>query len=212
MGNTVELNRLEFNILKCLYDDGCTDHYHSMSITELLEKHEELGVRMTIYKKLNKLAKAKYVKKGITDNHSDTFYLLDKAFKIMEGKEQNVPTRQIMNRIARFYDSSSVRAKLIDIMDRGLMLKSIAVNAGISESELSRFKNGMDSLKESDMKLLAEYLNATVIPIWNNAEKESKKQMTMRERILASRNKQNEEKPKRKRSNVSIDLLNELDS
>lgn len=39
-----------------------------------------------------------------------------------------------------------------------------------------------------------------------------KKPMTMRERILASRNKQNEEKTKRKRSNVSLDLLNELES
>ena len=68
------------------------------------------------------------------------------------------------------------------------MLKSIAVNAGISESELSRFKNGVDAMKESDMKLLAEYLNAVVIPVWN-ATKEPEKQMTMRERILASRNR-----------------------
>lgn len=33
-----------------------------------------------------------------------------------------------------------------------------------------------------------------------------------RERLLASKNKQNEEKPKRKRSQVTLDLLNELDS
>ena len=71
-------------------------------------------------------------------------------------------------------------------MDRGLMLKSIAVNAGISESELSRFKNGVDSLKESDMKLLANYLNAVCIPRWNKGEKEPK-QMTARERIMTSR-------------------------
>ncbi len=34
----------------------------------------------------------------------------------------------------------------------------------------------------------------------------------MKERLLASKNKQNEEKPKRRRSNVSLDLLNELES
>lgn len=156
-----------------------------MTITELLEKHEEVGKRMTVYKKLSKLSKEKYVKKGITDNHADTFYLLDKALKIIEGRESNILVRQTKNNTSISYDSSSVRAKLIDIMDRGLMLKSIAVNAGISESELSRFKNGMDSLKESDMKLLAEYLNTTVIPVWNNAENEPKKLMTMRERLLA---------------------------
>ena len=73
-------------------------------------------------------------------------------------------------------------------MDRGLMLKSIAVNSGISESELSRFRNGVDALKESDIKTLAEYLDVLVIPRWNIEGKGQKKQMTMRERLLASRN------------------------
>ena len=49
------------------------------------------------------------------------------------------------------------------------------------------------------------------IPLWKTAIK-GKTPMTMRERLLASRNKQNEEKPKRKRSNVGLDLLNELES
>lgn len=193
MGHTFDLNRLEFNILKCLYDSECTDQYHSMTITELLNKHTELGTRMTVYKKLTKLTKAKYVKKGILDNHADSFYLLEKALKILEEKESNSPIQQKKNKENISYDSNSVRDKLIETMDRGLMLKSIAVNAGISESELSRFKNGVDALKESDMKLLAEYLNAVVIPVWN-VTKESEKQMTMRERILASTNRSIEQK------------------
>lgn len=171
MGNTLELNRLEFNILKCLYDSGCVDPYHSMTITELLEKYKELEKRMTIYKKLRKLTEEKYVKKGITDNHADTFYLLEKALKIIERKNQVPFTHQMDNNTIISYDSDSVRTKLVDIMDRGLMLKSIAVNAGISESELSRFKCGVDALKESDMKLLADYLNAVDIPRWNNGGK-----------------------------------------
>lgn len=189
MGNTLELNRLEFNILKCLYDSGCVDAYHSMTITELLEKYKELEKRMTIYRRLRKLTEEKYVKKGITDNHADSFYLLEKALKIIEGREPNNARKQLMDSKV-LYDINSVRTKLVDIMDRGLMLKSIAVNAGISESELSRFKNGVDSLKESDMKLLADYLNAVVIPQWNTA-KEPKKQMTARERIMVSREHSN---------------------
>ena len=185
MENTLELNRLEFNILKCLYDSGCTDPYHSMTITELLEKYKELEKRMTIYRKLRKLTEEKYVKKGIIDNHADSFYLLEKALKIIEGREPNNARKQLMDSKV-LYDINSVRTKLVDIMDRGLMLKSIAVNAGISESELSRFKNGVDSLKESDMKLLANYLNAVCIPRWNKGEKEPK-QMTARERIMTSR-------------------------
>lgn len=193
MGNTLELNRLEFSVIKCLYDSGCIDPYHSMTITELLEKHEKLEKRMTIYKKLRKLTEEKYVKKGITDNHADTFYLLEKAFKIIEGKEPNNARKQLMDNNKVSYDNDSVRDKLSDIMDRGLMLKSIAVNAGISESELSRFKSGVDALKESDMKLLADYLNMVYIPRWNKGEREPK-QMSMRERILASRNKSIEKK------------------
>ena len=193
MGDTLDLNRLELNILKCLYDDGCTDQYHSMTITELLNNNVELGARMTVYKKLSKLVKAKYLKKGILDNHADSFYLLDKALKILQDKESNIPIQRVKNRSNISYDNDSVRNKLIETMERGLMLKSIAVNAGISESELSRFKNGVDALKESDMQLLAEYLNAVVIPVWNVA-KEPEKQMSMRERLLASRNKNFEKK------------------
>ena len=167
----MELNRLEFNILKCLYDSGCTDPYHSITITELLEKNEVSDKRMTLYKKLNKLTKAKYVRKGITDNHADTFFLLDKALKIIEGGGFTVAIQQTANNSCIPYDSNSVRIKLTDIIDRGLMLKSIAVNAGISESELSRFKSGVDALKESDMKLLADYLNVVYIPRWNKGEK-----------------------------------------
>lgn len=193
MGDTLGLNRLEFSILKCLYDSGCVNPYHSMTITELLEKYEELEKRMTIYKKLRKLTEERYVKKGITDNHADTFYLLEKALKIIEKGEPNNARKQLMENNKVSYDNDSVRDRLTDIIERGLMLKSIAVNAGISESELSRFKSGVDALKDSDMKLLADYLDVVYIPRWNKGEKE-RKPMTMRERILASRNKSIEKK------------------
>lgn len=109
------------------------------------------------------------------------------------------------------YNNDSIRNKLIEIINQGLMLKSIALNVGVDVNDLSRFKGGMDCLKQSDVEILSEYLNEVHIPQWKTVIKE-KKPMTMRERLLASKNKQNEEKPKRKCSNVSLDLLRELDS
>ena len=109
------------------------------------------------------------------------------------------------------HNNDSVRSKLTEITNQGLMLKMIALNIGIDVNDLSRFKGGMECLKQSDVEALSEYLNEVHIPHWKTAIKE-KKLMTMRERILASKNKQNEEKPKRRRSNVSLDLLNELES
>ena len=108
------------------------------------------------------------------------------------------------------HNNDSVRNKLIEITNQGLMLKSIALNVGVDVNDLSRFKGGMDCLEQSDVEILSEYLNEVHIPQWKTVTKE--KLMTMRERLLASKNKQNEEKPKRRRSNVSLDLLNELES
>ena len=172
MSDTLKLNRLEYNILKCLYKGECTDQYHSITITELMEENEELSnVRMTLYRKLNKLNKAGYIKKGCLDNHADTFYLTDKSLKILERKDTETTNQNTTKRNNISYENNSVRTKLLDVMDRGMMLKAVAVNSGISESELSRFKNGMDALKESDMKLLADYLNIVYIPRWNDVEK-----------------------------------------
>lgn len=173
MSGALKLNRLEYNILKCLHKGGCTDRYHSMTITELMEENEDLSkVRMTLYRKLNKLSKTGFIKKGIIDNHADTFYLSDKSLNIIEGKAPDAANQNTIKRNTVSYDNASIRNKLADIMDRGMMLKAIAVNSGISESDLSRFKNGMDALKESDIKILAEYLDVLVIPRWNMGEKE----------------------------------------
>lgn len=67
--------------------------------------------------------------------------------------------------MASKYDS--VRNKLIEINNQGLMLKAIALNVGVDVNDLSRFKGGMNCLKGSDIEKLFEYLNAVVIPQWN---------------------------------------------
>lgn len=80
-----------------------------------------------------------------------------------------------------------VRNKLTQTINQGLMLKAIALNVGIDVNDLSRFKGGMECLKDSDVKLLSEYLNAVVIPQWNTISKDTNKPLTklevMRKRI-----------------------------
>ncbi len=89
MDNLIELNRMEFMILQSLYDGGCNDHYHSMTITDLINDNEDaLGTRMTIYRKMQKLMKANYIAKGCLDNHAHTFYLLEKGIRTVEGGKE----------------------------------------------------------------------------------------------------------------------------
>lgn len=122
-------------------------------------------------------------------------------------------------------NNDSVRDKLTEITNQGLMLKAIALNVGVDVNDLSRFKCGMECLKPSDVQILSEYLNEVHIPQRRTVTPEkkmtareyllaskNKSEMTMRERIMASVNKQNEEKPKSRRRKVSLDLLNELES
>lgn len=89
MNDRLELNRLEYLILKSLHEMGCIDRFHGMTITEIMEETDNaLGVRMTVYRKLNKLLKAGYVGKGVMDNHADTFYLLDKGNRLFDGGKE----------------------------------------------------------------------------------------------------------------------------
>lgn len=62
------------------------------------------------------------------------------------------------------HNNDAVRNKLIKISDKGLMLKAIALNVGVDVNDLSRFKGGMDCLKESDVEILSEYLSEVHIP------------------------------------------------
>lgn len=89
MSETIELNRLEYMILETLYEGGCRDRFHGMTITEILDENEgALGARMTVYKKIKKLLNAGYLQKGVLDNHADTYYLLEKSIKTIEGGKE----------------------------------------------------------------------------------------------------------------------------
>lgn len=182
----MELTRSDCDILSFLKKNDYTNQLRSATLQEIMQITN--NSRPTTYRKMMNLFEQKFVGKGCKSVNADTFYLLEKGNKIVEKSESNASglvNREYNTNIS--YENDSVRTKLLDIIDRGLMLKSIAVNAGISESELSRFKNGVDALRGSDMKLLADYLNVVYIPRWNKGEKEQK-QMTSRERLLAIRN------------------------
>ena len=72
------------------------------------------------------------------------------------------------------HNNDSVRDKLIEITNQGLMLKAIALNIGVDVNDLSKFKGGMDCLKQSDVEILSEYLNEIHIPQWKTVIKEKK--------------------------------------
>lgn len=78
----------------------------------------------------------------------------------------------------------SVRNKLIEITNQGLMLKAIALNVGVDVNDLSRFKGGMECLKQSDVEILSEYLNEVVIPQWKTVTKQSSKKKSNRDLLF----------------------------
>jgi hypothetical protein len=105
----------------------------------------------------------------------------------------------------------SVRKKLIQITNQGLMLKAITRNTGIDGNDLSRFKHGMDCLENSDIKILSAYLDCIVIPQWNIVTSGSEKKMSARERLLASRDASSHNtKLQNQKSVSSFDILNEF--
>lgn len=86
MRETDEINRLAYMLLRQLYANDCKDHFSGCTIAELLEEAGgAFGARMTVYKKLQKLVKAKYISKGVIDDHSDTYYIIEKGINLIEG-------------------------------------------------------------------------------------------------------------------------------
>ena len=90
MTDDYKINRADYLLLSTLYAARCRDYYHSMTISEIIEDNSDdngnhpLGARMTIYRKLQKLVANGYISKGIMDDHSDTYYIEEKAIRIIE--------------------------------------------------------------------------------------------------------------------------------
>ena len=85
LNRETQLNRMEFILLDTLYANECKDRFHSMTLSEISEDNDDsLGVRATLYRKMKKLVKIGYVKKGCLDNHADTFYLGEGGIRVVE--------------------------------------------------------------------------------------------------------------------------------
>lgn len=82
------------------------------------------------------------------------------------------------------HNNDLVRKKLIEITNQGLMLKAIALNVGVDVNDLSKFKGGMECLKQSDVEVLSEYLNTVVIPQWNTVLKAPIKKTSNRDLLF----------------------------
>lgn len=90
MDEMLSLNRLEYMILESLYEGGCKDYFHGMTIAEILEDNDgALGKRMTVWKKMKKMVDTGYIAKGVLDNHADTYYLTEKSIKTIESLKED---------------------------------------------------------------------------------------------------------------------------
>lgn len=80
----MELNRLDYCIMKLLKKKKCTSFFESMTLQEIMEVTHTS--RPTLYRKMMNLREQGYVDKGCKATQADTFYLLKKGVSIVENK------------------------------------------------------------------------------------------------------------------------------
>ena len=79
----MELNRLDYVIMKLLKKKNCTSHFESMTLQEIMSVTNTS--RPTTYRKMMNLCQHGYVGKGCKSTNADTFYLLPKGINIVES-------------------------------------------------------------------------------------------------------------------------------
>lgn len=80
----MELNRLDYCIMKLLKKNDCTSFFESMTLQEIMEVTHTS--RPTLYRKMMNLRNLGYVEKGCKSTQADTFYLLEKGINIVKSK------------------------------------------------------------------------------------------------------------------------------
>ena len=80
----MQLNRLDYCIMKLLRKNNCTSYFESMTLQEIMEVTHTS--RPTTYRKMMNLRKLGYVEKGCKSTQADTFYLQKKGIDIVEKK------------------------------------------------------------------------------------------------------------------------------
>lgn len=77
----MELNRLDYVIMKLLKKKNCISYFESMTLQEIMSVTGTS--RPTTYRKMMNLCKHEYVAKGCKSTNADTFYLLEKGINII---------------------------------------------------------------------------------------------------------------------------------
>lgn len=80
----MQLNRLDYCIMKLLRKNNCTSYFESMTLQEIMDVTHTS--RPTTYRKMMNLKKLGYVEKGCKSTQADTFYLQKKGIDIVEKK------------------------------------------------------------------------------------------------------------------------------
>lgn len=80
----MQLNRLDYCIMKLLRKNNCTSYFESMTLQEIMDVTHTS--RPTTYRKMMNLKKLGYVEKGCKSTQADTFYLQKKGINIVEKK------------------------------------------------------------------------------------------------------------------------------
>ena len=80
----MQLNRLDYCIMKLLRKNNCTSYFESMTLQEIMDVTHTS--RPTTYRKMMNLKKLGYVEKGCKSTQADTFYLQKRGIDIVEKK------------------------------------------------------------------------------------------------------------------------------
>lgn len=79
----MELNRLDYVIMKLLKKKNCISYFESMTLQEIMSVTSTS--RPTTYRKMMNLYEYGYVGRGCKSTNADTFYLLKKGIDIVES-------------------------------------------------------------------------------------------------------------------------------
>lgn len=79
----MELNRLDYVIMKLLKKKNCISYFESMTLQEIMSVTSTS--RPTTYRKMMNLYEHGYVGRGCKSTNADTFYLEQKGIKIVEN-------------------------------------------------------------------------------------------------------------------------------
>ena len=81
----MDLDRIDFIILRLLRKNNYTKFFRSMTLQEIMAVTNT--TRPTTYRRMMKLRKKGYVEKGCKAIQADTFYLYKKGIELVDKKE-----------------------------------------------------------------------------------------------------------------------------